>query len=229
MNNNNLILKCLVGSRAHGLHNEDSDYDFRGVYVTPTKDILSLNYQYKGSHWFEGKEDQTTYEIQHFLELALHCNPTILEVFVAPVWTCNPGLTIHLTYGHALRGLFPYVWEPKRAFDAFTGYGYNQRKKMLEKKDLRPRKYAVAYLRTLYNLIDLLSTGTFSLEIKNPVLKKELLEIKEGIKPLDMGEVINQAEILTAKAESLLNSCKQKAQPEKVNDFLLEVRRYFYV
>jgi predicted nucleotidyltransferase len=36
----NIILKVLVGSRAHGLANEQSDYDSRSVYVTSTKEIL---------------------------------------------------------------------------------------------------------------------------------------------------------------------------------------------
>mgnify|MGYP001501964861 CR=1 FL=1 len=36
------ILKVLVGSRAHGLSTETSDYDYRGVFVQPTETILSL-------------------------------------------------------------------------------------------------------------------------------------------------------------------------------------------
>ena len=45
------ILKVLVGSRAHGLADEDSDYDYRGVYVNATTDILSIGHKYKGNHW----------------------------------------------------------------------------------------------------------------------------------------------------------------------------------
>jgi len=44
-----IILKVLVGSRAHGLANKDSDYDYRAVYVLPTSKILSLGYKYKGN------------------------------------------------------------------------------------------------------------------------------------------------------------------------------------
>ena len=39
------ILKVLVGSRAHELHNKNSDYDYRGVFVLPTSEIFSLNYK----------------------------------------------------------------------------------------------------------------------------------------------------------------------------------------
>jgi predicted nucleotidyltransferase len=31
------ILKVLVGSRAHDLYTEDSDYDYRGVFIYPTR------------------------------------------------------------------------------------------------------------------------------------------------------------------------------------------------
>ena len=246
-----LILKCLVGSRAHGLDTKDSDYDYRGVYVEPTKKILSLGYKYKGSHWLEGKEDQTTYEIGHFLHLALKCNPTILEVFMAPIVrdeeyersyiagafgcgeTNTDALDIldyckRLKFGNELRKLFTHVWNPKDAFTSFVGYGLNQRKKMLDKKDDRPRKYAVAYLRTVWNLYDLLVTGKFSLNIVDPDFKKELQEIKSGGRPLDLGYVINRAENLRAKAERVLPLCDHKADPEKVNEFLLKIRQVYF-
>ena len=85
MENKKIILKVLVGSRAHGLADENSDYDYRAVYVVPTSKILSINYKYVANTWIEGKEDNTAYEIGHFLKLACNCNPTILEVLKAPI------------------------------------------------------------------------------------------------------------------------------------------------
>lgn len=233
-----MLMKVLVGSRAHGLHTEESDYDFRGVYVTPTETVLSLDYKYKGSHWFEGQEDQTTYELLHFLQLATRCNPSILEVFVAPqVVDVNDGQGgTHREYfmdgfgddAEELKALFPAVWNPKDAFNAFVGYGLNQRKKMLDKKDARPRKYAVAYLRTLWNLYDLLTEGTFTLEIRDPDFKKELEAIKYGQGYLDMGHIINRAECLTAHAEGVLPHCNHKPDLKRVNDFLIKMRRKYF-
>lgn len=55
-----VILKALVGSRAHGLHTETSDYDYRGVHVLPTRDILSLGFKYSGTSWLEGDVDETS-------------------------------------------------------------------------------------------------------------------------------------------------------------------------
>jgi len=221
-----LILKVLVGSRAHGLANPKSDYDYRGVYVTPTEEILSLNHKYKGSHWLEGKEDQTSYEIGHFLQLATRCNPTILEVFKAPVYVFNKDgdITTNIL-GVELRELFPYVWNPKDAFNAFVGYGLNQRKKMLDNKDDRWQKYAVAYLRTLYNLCDLLKTDTFSLEVPEGSFKEDLIKIRN--RKWSHGQIVDCAEKFIKKAKSLRDVNNNQTNINKVNDFLLKIRKEF--
>jgi hypothetical protein len=215
-----IILKVLTGSRAHGLNDSDSDYDYRAVYVLPTSKILSLGYNYKGTHWIEGeKEDNTAYEVGHFLNLAIHCNPTILEIFKAPVIKATKE-------GEELRKLFPYVWNPQQAFDAFVGYGKNQRKKFLDKKDNRHDKYAVAYVRVLHQLNELLATGDFSVEITLPALKEQLLKFRKG-KYLP-GEIIDITENLIRMAEKRLPYCRNKPDLRKVNKFLLKVRRRYW-
>lgn len=225
--NKNYILKVLVGSRSHGLHNENSDYNYRGVYVLPTKDILSLGYNYKGSHWLEGdKEDQTAWEIGHFLQLAMKCNPTILEVFKAPIYYPESYCISNGVYGFELRDLFPYIWNPQDAYNAFVGYGLNQRRKMLDNHLERWQKYAIAYLRTLWNLEDLLREGTFSLEIKDEEFKNQLLQIKEG--KWTTGQVIDMAEDLTLYAKASLETCKQIPDLTKVNDFLIKIRKEYW-
>ncbi len=144
------ILKVLVGSQAHGLATEDSDYDYRGVFITPTMDFFKVGgAKVKETEWLEGVEDNTSYEIGHFLNLATRCNPSALEVFAAPVIETTP-------VGMELRLLFPSIWNSKGVLDAFMGY--NQQKKMLDDKyESRERKwkFAVAYLRTLVQGIHL--------------------------------------------------------------------------
>lgn len=218
--NKKVILKVLVGSRAHGLHNEDSDYDYRSVYVLPTSDILSIGFKYKGNDWIEGEtEDNTSYEIGHFLSLAVQCNPTILEIFRAPVITSNEE-------GDKLRDLFQYIWSPKKCFDAFVGYGLNQRKKFLDKKDNRQNKYAVAYLRVLWQLIYLLKHKELKVEVDNPNIKEVLLKFKKG--EYIMGDVINCSEIAIEEAKTYLNDCQQIPNLNKVNEYLIEVRKKYW-
>lgn len=227
--NNNIILKALVGSRSHGLHNIDSDYDYRSVFVTPTSELLKLGAKYKSNSWIEGKVDDTSYEIGHFLHLATKCNPSILEVFKSPMQQINPigtGEKHFSVWGDKLVDLFPYVWNPIGVFEAFRGYAHNQRKKMQDKKDGRQSKFAVAYLRTLINLCDLLRTGDFSVEIKDEEIKKDLLRIKSG--DFTMGEVIDLAEGLLTEAEHLRDQCTHKPDIDKVNEFLLDIRKEFW-
>jgi predicted nucleotidyltransferase len=213
------ILKVLVGSRAYGLADEYSDYDYRSVYVLPTSDILSLNYKYKGNDWIERNEDNTSYEIGHFLYLATKCNPSILEIFKAPIQFATED-------GVKLVELFPYVWNPQGVFDAFVGYGLNQRKKMLDKKDNRQVKYAIAYLRTLYNLIELLTKKDFSLEIKESKIKETLMSIKQGLN--SYGQIIDASEQLVYLAKMALSQCKHEPNLEKVNEFLIDIRRRYW-
>jgi predicted nucleotidyltransferase len=213
------ILKVLVGSQAHGLADENSDYDYRAVYVVPTSQLLSLGYKYEATQWIEGKEDNTSWEIGHFLQLATRCNPTILEVFKAPVIEANE-------YGLALTELFPYIWNPQDAFNAFVGYGLNQRKKFLDNKDNRRDKYAVAYIRTLYNLIELLATKNFHVEITKCLFRDTLLKYKKG--NYNIGEVINHAEDLIKDAEINLIECEQFSNLQKVNEFLLNIRKRYW-
>lgn len=213
------LLKVLVGSRANGLADENSDYDYRSVYVLPTSKILSLGYKYKGNDWIEGNEDNTAYEIGHFLELAMKCNPSILEILKSPVQYANED-------GVKLLKLFPYLWNPKDAFNAFIGYGLKQRKNLLDKEDDKQTKYGVTYLRTLYNLTNLLLHKDFSSEIKDEGFKKALKGIKQGFSTY--GEIIDAAKQLTAIAKICLIKCEHEPNLDKVNEFLVEIRRKYW-
>lgn len=218
------ILQVLCGSRAYGLNDETSDYDYHGVYVVPTSRLLSLNVNIKETSWIEGEEqDNTAWELGHFLRLATHCNPTILETFVAPVVVSNE-------YGDELRQLFPYVLKRKAVFDAFRGYASNQRKKMFEPhgedKERRMAKAAVAYLRSLYHGKMLLIDGTYQTWIADGDLRAALLDIKKNPN-FDKGKVINLADELEHSLELAYysSSVPEESNVDKVNEFLLKVRR----
>jgi len=219
MKDTKILLKVLVGSHAHDLAGPTSDKDYRAVYILPTSNILSLGFRYKGNDWIEGDEDNTAYELGHFLHLALKCNPTILECFKAPIIECNED-------GRALINLFQYVWNPQDAYNAFVGYGLNQRKKFLDKKDNRQDKYACAYIRTLYNLSELLMEGTFSVKIENKTMNEQLRRYKSG--KYTMGEVIDDAEFWTNQCKNYLPGCHNVPSIDKINEFLLEMRQKYW-
>lgn len=211
----NHILKVLVGSRAHGLHTKDSDYDYRGVFITPLEELFKIGGTTKNTNWIEGKNDDTSWELGHFLSLATKCNPTILETFAAPVVQSD-------IWGARLRKLFPYIWHPQRVFDAFTGYGFNQRKKMLEDKDKRGHKYAAAYLRTLIQCEELLRTGTLRTSFVDHVYFPRLVKWKNG--ELTAGEVIDVCQQYESECADALKYCEHEPDLSKVDAFLLKAR-----
>lgn len=222
------ILRVLVGSRAHGLHTEDSDYDWRGVFVTPTTEILRIGGHPDQTNWIEGKEDDTSWEIGKFLLMATKCNPTILEAFKAQAYFEDDiARAYYNEWGKQLKALFPYVWNSTDVFNAFRGYAKNQQKKFLDKKDTRPHKYAVAYLRTLYMGVQLLETGDMTLNMEKTPIFDALRRWKN--KEYTVGEVMD----LTAKWEQKVEEAykrnpDKKTNLEPVNEFLLEIRKEFW-
>lgn len=212
------ILKVLVGSQAHGLAAPGSDADFRSVFVIPTEALFRLEYKPPVSRWSKGNGDETAWEIGPFLSLAVQCHPLVLETFLAPVVAADE-------WGTELRALFPAVWDPRRAFESFTGYAVNQRTKCLEKKDGRPEKYAAACVRVLYNLCELLETGTFTIKIAETPIGKIVARLKDG--DFRTGEVIDLAEHWTHEAETRLGRCAHRPDRRTVDDYLVRIRTAF--
>ena len=78
-----VIYRCVIGSQAYGLADEESDMDRRGIYL-PTADLhWSL---YGVPEQLENDDTQEAYwEIQKFLVLALKANPNVLECLYTPL------------------------------------------------------------------------------------------------------------------------------------------------
>lgn len=255
------ILRVLCGSRAYGLHDDDSDFDYHGVFVVPTRRLLEIRMdgsKPKETRWIEGsKEDDVAWEIGHFLRLAVRCNPTVLETFVAPVIPTPPehvsttrkpsvgrgiatlatGLGVaHSPYGEVLRGLLGAVVSRKRVYESYSGYAHNQRKKMFEptggvRAGERKDKFAVAYCRALWQGEILLRHGRLRLEINTAEegkFKKFLKRIKAD--DYKTSEVIDVAEALEARLTTAYLSSTMQEEPdlEAVNEFLVTVREAFW-
>jgi len=96
---------------------------------------------------------------------------------------------------------------------------------MLDKKDNRQDKYAVAYIRTLLNLITLLREGMFHMKVDDKY-KFDLLNIRKG--KWSPGTVLDWAEELKVTAARELESCRHEQNIVEVNDFLIDVRRRYW-
>ena len=161
------------------------------------------------------QEDETSWEIGHFLALTLEGHPLALETLVAPVVVMDD-------WGAELRQLLPQLWSARNVHASFLNYCGNQRKKMLEKKDGRPAKYAAAYVRVLFNLCELLERGTFTIRIAETPVGDAVRKIKDG--EYRVGEVIDLGEYWTEQATRRLSACPQRARPDLVDAFLLNLQ-----
>ena len=222
------ILRVLVGSHSHGLATPDSDYDYRAVFLVPTQDFLTVGTgKVKATQWIEGIEDNTSYELGHFLALSLQSNPSVLEVYHAPLVDFEGRLLAdeeNSQLGASLRDLFPYVWSSEKVYYAFTGYGHNQQKKMLD-MDVpgdRKWKYAVAHIRVLLQGIQLLKEGLFSTQVLPP-WQQVCKEVKQGL--FTTGSVIDMVEGLKKQIEIVYKKVHKEANHGEVNRFLLKVRK----
>lgn len=230
------ILKVLTGSRAHKLESESSDWDYRGIHIEPTHRFFTIGDSRAEKSITAPEGDDVSFEIGHFLEMAVSSNPTILELFVSPVVEST-------LLGDKLRDLFPKVWSADRARMAFTGYALDQRKEFLNAKDEHKKwKFATAYIRVLLQGIELLAEGTFTPEVKpvyalvqpssyvdvsnsNP-WQSYLGRVKRGM--LSAGEVIDCAEALrTAVLElgEIGPFSNRRCDLDPINEFLYKVRR----
>ena len=212
------ILKVLIGSQAHGLAGPESDADYRSVFVIPTEQMFQLGFKSPGTRMAKGLEDETSWEVAPFLTLATNCHPLMLETLVAPIVAADP-------WGEELRELLPALWSPHRAYEAYLGYASNQRRKFLDKKDGRPAKYAVAYLRTLYNLCELLEFGTVTLRVVETPIGRTLADINGGV--IRTGEVIDLADYWTEECTKQLAACRHEPNPKAVDGYLIRLRRAF--
>jgi len=180
-----IITKVVVGSRLHNLHTEDSDWDFRGVHMHPIKDMLSPFKTLKNTTWIEGDEDNTSYELSDFCKSAVHGNATILEVFFSDqVISTSP-------IAEEFRENWKKFMDTKRFIDASRGYAHNQWNKFYNYEDVgklgqsRTAKFAVAFLRVMWQCEQFLVTGEFKCKLNDC----EYDDLLRKIKPLTLEEL----------------------------------------
>jgi predicted nucleotidyltransferase len=211
-----IIYRCVVGSRAYGLDNDDSDTDRRGIYLAPADLQWSL---YGAPEQFEDNATQSCYwELQKFLTMALKANPNILECLYSPMVEKATPLGAELI---AVRQGFL----SQMIFQTFNGYAMSQFKKL--EQDIR-NQGEVRWKHAMH-LLRLLLTGAATLrEVRVPVRveahRERLLAVKRG--ELPWGEVDVWRKELHHDFERALAETKLPERPdyEAANRFLIKAR-----
>lgn len=210
------IYACVMGSRAFGLATDGSDTDRRGVFLAPTP--LFWRFDKPPTHVDGPLEEQFSWELERFCELALRANPNILECLHSPLVEYVDDTGRELL---ALREAFL----SRQALETFTRYALGQRKKL--EADVRshgaPRwKHAMHLLRLLTSARDLLRTGRLTIDVGDQ--RAPLLEVKRGEVPWP--EVESRMSRLAREAEEASHRSPLPAEPDRprVEDFLIRVR-----
>lgn len=156
-----IITKVLVGSRLHGTATEQSDWDYRGVHISPLRDVLSPFKKNKNTSWIEGDEDNTSYELADFCKNATKGNATILEVFF------SDQIIETSEVADEMRQNWERFIDTHHFVNASRGYAHNQWNKFYNfesagvKGQERTAKFAVAFLRVMWQCEQFLLTGEF--------------------------------------------------------------------
>lgn len=212
-----VIFQCVIGSRAFGLDDNQSDIDRRGFYLPPADLHWSL---YGVPEQLECEETQEAYwEIQKFLILALKANPNVLECLYTPMVEHATPLAQELL---EMRDAFL----SRLVYQTYNGYVMSQFKRM--QADIRNHgkvkwKHVMHLIRLLISGISVLRHGFVPVRVENH--REELLAIKRG--ELNWDETEKWRLDLHAKFDKALKHTKLPDRPdyEKANDFLIKARR----
>ena len=80
--NSSVIFRGIVGSRAYGTANAQSDTDTRGIFVVPSMEYVRLVPPPKQVS--DERNDRTYYSLVRFCELMSEANPTTMEMLFLP-------------------------------------------------------------------------------------------------------------------------------------------------
>ena len=170
----------------------------------------------KNTTWIEGDEDNTSYELADFCKLATKGNATILEVFFSDrVIETTP-------LADEMRANWTKFIDTKNFVNASRGYAHNQWNKFYNfesqgvKGQERTAKFAVAFLRVMWQCEQFLLTGEFKCNLE----ESDLYPLLKRIKPMSREEIqkelpviveaMSQMDMRVAKAEG-------DASPEILN------------
>ncbi|MGC5346532.1 nucleotidyltransferase domain-containing protein [Streptomyces sp. DT24] len=211
------VYSCVMGSRAFGLATDDSDTDRRGVFLAPTP--LFWRFDKPPAHIEGPADEQFSWELERFCELALRANPNVLECLHSPLVERIDPTGRELL---ALREAFL----SRLAHRTFVRYAVGQRGRL--EADVRrygaPRwKHAMHLLRLLTSGRDLLRTGELTIEVGGA--REELLAVKRGEVP--WAEVERRMTRLVAENDEAVSRSPLPAEPdrERVEAFLIRSRR----
>lgn len=213
-----VLMRVIVGSKAHGLARPDSDTDYKEVFVIPTREILSLGrgpLKYAWQSESRHVDDEGGDEVAKWLHLCLKGAPNAVEMIWAPL---DPEVERSGMEGD-LQRIARLTLSRKPTQEGVIGYAMNSFRKIAE----RPGKWKAGMLRVLYQGEILIRTGETSLivpedgwgEIVRTAAADHMTE----------GEALDEANSIIERIKNGPSALPERPDFEAVNLWLMELRQ----
>lgn len=212
-----VFYRCIVGSRAYGLDADESDTDYRGIYLPPAELHWSL---YGVPDQIEREATQEQYwELQRFLVLALKANPNVLECLYTPLVEKVTPL------GEDLLAMRP-AFLSRLVFQTYNGYVASQFKKM--QADIRNQgavkwKHVMHLIRLLISGVSVLRDGFVPVRMDEH--REPLLAVKRGELAWEETEKWRLSLHREFEAAVQLTRLPERPDYQRANELLLKARR----
>lgn len=206
----------VAGSHSQGLDHADSDVDFRGCYITPTRELHRLSTP--PDTYVHNDPDVTMYEVAKLLRLAISANPAALEAFFYTDYVLMSRLGFLLLKQR-------YSFLTQRIRDTHIGFarsGLTKAEKWYRSnKDVtdpeRVRKHYRHLLRTIRLASTALETGEYTLQVAN---RDEIFAF--GELPYHVMRRDLEAEI--SRVQSIKSDLPPEADYDAIDTLLVDIR-----
>lgn len=224
----NLIYKCYGGSISYGTNTADSDTDVKGICIPPREYFFGLN----RFEQHETKEpDSVIYSLQKFIQLAMKCNPNIIEMLYVRenhILFCNEwgekllSLRDEFLSKQARHSFGGYAYAQLQQLDKRT-YPHSKRKEEIEKFGY-DTKHAYHLIRLLQMGIEIMMEKTLHVFRKD---KKCLMDIRNGKYELDWIKIEAKRLFNLFEEAYVKSDLRAKVDYHKINGWLIEVQEQY--
>ena len=224
MKPDNIILEGVTGSTAYGLATEKSDIDIKGVYLLPTKTVLSIGFDPQHTTKDNTDPDWVYHEVGKFMKLALNGNPTVTELLYLDEYTFMTPI------GKMLIDNRDAFLSTKAVTNAYSGYAFSQAKKLNNRTEqgldgydsaLKNRfaKHTRHCFRLLMQARQLLETGTLDVKV-TPEQREYLFAMGEKTAE----EVVEEFMRQDTEMKNVVSVLPDEPDYERLDNLLYEIR-----
>ncbi len=219
-----VLLEGIVGSTDYGLATETSDIDYKGIYLLPTKEVLSIRFNPQRTTVDHTNPDWTYHEIGKFMKLAANGNPSVLELLFLEDYT------ILIPTGKLLVDNRNIFLSTKAIMNAYRGYAFGQAKKLSKRQaeglggydssvKNRFAKHSRHLARLLLQCRQLLETGTLTVKV-TPEQREWLFKMGEQTPETVVDSFIAE----DSKLENVVSILPDQPDWEAIDRLLYQIR-----